>query len=196
MFSDVARAVGIDFVHFNGMSGRNYYPEMVGSGAALFDYDNDGDLDVFIVQGNMLGPGKRLAEALFPPNPPLPPKSRLYRNDLQIDVQGKRKLRFTDVTTQSGIDAQGYGMGVAAGDYDNDGWVDLYITNFGPNQMWRNKGDGTFSNVTQSTGTDDNRWSIPATFLDFDRDGRLDLSRISNLIQTSRPSGGLERLYS
>ena len=100
----------------------------------------------------MLGPGKRLAEALFPPKPPLPPKSRLYRNDLQIDVKGNRKLRFTDVTAQSGIDAQGYGMGVAAGDYDNDGWVDLYITNFGPNQMWRNEGDGTFSNVTESTG--------------------------------------------
>ena len=175
LFSDVARAVGIDFVHFNGMSGRNYYPEMVGSGAALFDYDNDGDLDVFVVQGNMLGPGKSLAEALFPPKRPLPPKSRLYRNDLQINVKGNRKLRFTDVTAQSGIDAQGYGMGVAAGDYDNDGWVDLYITNFGPNQMWRNEGDGTFSNVTESTGTEDNRWSIPATFLDFDRDGWLDL---------------------
>ena len=157
------------------MSGNYYYPEMIGPGGALFDYDNDGDLDVFLVQGSMLGPGKSLADALFPPRPPLPVKSRLYRNDLKADANGRPTLGFTDATDQSRIDARGHGMGVAAGDFDNDGWVDLYITNFGPNQMWRNEGDGTFANVTEKTGTDDQRWSISAAFLDFNRDGWLDL---------------------
>lgn len=132
-FSEVAEQVGIDFIHFNGMSGEHYYPEMVGSGAALFDYDNDGDLDIFIIQGQMLGPGKSLADALFPPSRHLPLKARLYRNDSVIRADGSRTIRFTDVTEASGIDARGYGMGVAAGDYNNDGWVDLYITNLGHN---------------------------------------------------------------
>ena len=175
IFTGVAEQTGIDFVHFNGMSGNYYYPEIIGPGGALFDYDNDGDLDVFLVQGSMLGPGKSLADALFPPRPPLPVKSRLYRNDLKADANGRPTLGFTDATDQSRIDARGHGMGVAAGDFDNDGWVDLYITNFGPNQMWRNEGDGTFANVTEKTGTDDQRWSISAAFLDFNRDGWLDL---------------------
>src|SRR2546422_11522395 len=82
MFSDQAVELGIDFVHFNGMTGHHYYPEVVGSGAALFDYDNDGDLDILIVQGSSLGPGGTLADALFPPRGPRPPKARLFRTDL------------------------------------------------------------------------------------------------------------------
>ena len=152
IFTDMAEDAGIDFVHFNGMSGAYYYCEPVGSGAAMFDYDNDGDLDIYIVQGNMLGQGKKAADALFPPRGPLPPKDRLYRNELVGKNGGSSKLRFTDVTEKSGIDARGYGMGVAAGDWNNDGWVDLYVTNFGPNQMWRSNGDGTFSDVTGETG--------------------------------------------
>ncbi len=175
IFTDMAEAAGIDFVHFNGMSGAYYYCEPVGSGVAMFDYDNDGDLDIYIVQGNMLGQGKKAADALFPPRGPLPPKDRLYRNELVGKNGASSKLRFTDVTEKSGIDARGYGMGVAAGDWNNDGWVDLYVTNFGPNQMWRSNGDGTFSDVTGETGTDEGRWSISAAFLDFDRDGWLDL---------------------
>ncbi len=175
IFTDVAEDVGINFVHFNGMSGQYYYCEPVGSGAAMFDYDNDGDLDIYIVQGNMLGKGKTLEDASFPPRGPLPPKDRLYRNEL-VDKDGPSgKLRFTDVTDKSGIDAGGYGMGVAAGDWNNDGWIDLYVTNFGSNQMWRNNGDGTFADVTRQTGTADQRWSISAAFVDFDRDGWLDL---------------------
>ena len=171
----MAQQVGIDFTHFNGMSGQHYYPEMVGSGAAMFDYDNDGDLDIFIVQGQMLGAGKTLADAMFPPRGPLPLRARLYRNDSVVHPDGSRTIRFTDVTEQSGIDARGYGMGVTAGDYNNDGWVDLYITNLGHNQMWRNNGDGTFTDVTQVTGTDDPNWSVSAAFVDFDHDGWLDL---------------------
>ena len=131
-FADRADAAGLRFVHFNGMSGQFYFPEIMPPGVGLFDYDNDGDLDVFLVQGNMIGPGKTLSDALIKPVEPLPLRSRLYRNDLQVAADGTRTLRFTDVTEQSGIDARGYGMGVATGDIDNDGWVDLFSRISGP----------------------------------------------------------------
>src|SRR5439155_20595634 len=140
-FADVAPQSGLMFTHFNGMAGEFYYPEIMPPGVALFDYDNDGDLDVFIVQGQMLG-SKTLADALFPPRDPSSLRGRLFRNDLEIHADGSRTLRFTDVTAGSGIDARGYGMGVATGDFDNDGCVDLYVTNLGPNQLFRNNCDG------------------------------------------------------
>jgi len=174
VFVDRAAADGIDFVHFNGMSGELYFPEMTGAGAALFDYDRDGDLDVYLLQGSMLG-ARPASAATFPPSGPLPPLDRLYRNDLEVKPDGTRVLRFTDVTEESGIRSAGYGMGVAVGDYDDDGWPDLYVTNFGPNQMFHNEGDGTFTDVTAATGTDDERWSVPAVFFDYDGDGLLDL---------------------
>ncbi len=171
LFVDRAAETGLDFVHFNGMTGGFYQPEMMGPGAGLFDYDNDGDLDVYLAQGEVLGDGTPLM--------PLPdgqsPGDRLYRNDLDVRADGTRTLRFTDVTEQSGVPAGGYGMGVAAGDFDNDGWVDLYLTRFGPNRMLRNRGDGTFADVSAATGTGEPSWGVPATFLDFDRDGWLDL---------------------
>jgi enediyne biosynthesis protein E4 len=173
IFTDRAKDAGIDFVHFNGMSGAYYYPEMIGSGVALFDYDNDGDLDIFFVQGAMLGPNKEVGQALF--RPQLPLRGRLYRNDSIRHPDGSCTLKFTDVTEESGIDARGYGMGVAAADFNNDGWVDLYITNYGHNQMWRNNGDGTFTDVTNESGTDVPGWSSSAAFVDYDRDGWLDL---------------------
>src|SRR6185437_12583637 len=138
-----------------------------------FDYDNDGDLDIFLVQGSMLGTDKKLNQSIFHPQMPL--RGRLYRNDSIRHTDGTCTLKFTDVTAESGIDARGYGMGVAAGDFNNDGWVDLYITNFGNNQMWRNNGDGTFTDVTRKSGTDVPGWSCSASFVDFDRDGWLDL---------------------
>ena len=174
VFTDETQAVGIDFVHFNGMSGEKYFCEVVGSGGALFDYDNDGDLDLYIVQGNMLGPGKALKDALFPPRVPLPPRDRLYRNDLKVHADGSRNLRFTDVTEASGIEATGYGMGAAVADVDNDGWVDLYVTNFGRNQLFRNNGDGSFREAALPEEAAP-RWSVSAAFLDYDRDGWLDL---------------------
>ncbi len=170
-FVDHAAASGLDFIHFNGMSGEFYQPEIMGSGAALFDYDNDGDLDVYLVQGTMLGTGTPL---IAPPDAAL--TDRLFRNDLVVDPDGRRTLRFTDVTHASGIAAPGYGQGVASGDFDNDGWVDLYVTEFGPNRMWRNLGDGTFADVSDQTGTADPLWGVPASFVDFDRDGWLDLA--------------------
>ena len=198
IFSERAAETGIDFVHFNGMSGEFYYCEMVGGGGALFDYDNDGDLDAYIVQGSMLGAGKTLADAIFPPATSSL-TDRLYRNDLVMNPDGTTRLRFTDVTPSSGLRALGYGMGAAAADFNNDGWVDLYVINFGPNQMFQNNGDGTFTDVTQKTGTGNENWGVSAAFLDFDRDGWLDLFlgnyvdfRFSNRNECHSASGAVD----
>ena len=180
VFADQSADSGLEFVQFNGMSGEFFMAEVTGSGGALFDYDDDGDLDVYLLQGTMLGPGKTLADATFPTSYPQPLTDRLYRNDLDIDEHGNTTLRFTDVTEQTGLTASLYGMGVATGDFNNDGRIDLYVTNFGPNQLLRNDGQGPdglvrFTDVTQQAGVGDPRWSVPAAFFDFDRDGHLDL---------------------
>jgi len=177
-FTDVAAASGLDFHHFNGGSGRFHMVEILGSGGALFDYDGDGDLDVYLVQGAMLDPGKTLADAVFPLRHPAPPSDRLYRNDLVHDGAGDRSsLAFTDVTEASGLArlATGYGMGVTAGDYDGDGDLDLYLTNYGPDQLLENRGDGTFRDATADAGLGADGWSVPAVFFDMDGDGDLDL---------------------
>jgi predicted nucleotidyltransferase len=179
VFDDVAKSAGIDFTHFNGMTGHFTIAEITGQGAGLVDFDGDGDLDVYLVQGRLLG--KEMSEAVFPWRGAEPPKDRLYRNDLVVNKDGSRTLRFTDVTRKSGIDASGYGMGVATGDYDNDGDIDLYITNLGSNHLYRNRGDGTFEDVTKHAGVDDPRWSTCSAFVDYDRDGDLDLF-VSNYV--------------
>ena len=175
LFIDEAAQTGLDFVHFNGMSGELYYMENMGSGVALLDYDSDGDLDVYLVQGHMIGKGRTVADAIFPPAADSPLTDRLFRNDLSLDPAGRPIPRFVDVTESAGIVGDGYGMGVATGDYDNDGAIDIYVTNFGSNQLWRNSGDGTFTQRLSESGTDDSRWSVSAAFWDFDRDGWLDL---------------------
>ncbi len=175
VFTDRAAAAGLDFVHWNGMIGDFTIAEVTGAGGALFDYDNDGDLDLYLVQGSLLGPETALARAVFPPPGPLPLGDRLFRNDLEIAPDGERRPRFVDVTAASGLDGVEYGMGAATGDFDGDGWTDLYVTNFGPNRLWRNNGDGTFADVTAASGTGEPRWSAAASFFDFDGDGRLDL---------------------
>ncbi|HYX30792.1 MAG TPA: CRTAC1 family protein [Pyrinomonadaceae bacterium] len=175
IFQEVSDQVGLKFQQFNGMTGKLYLPEITGSGVALFDYDNDGDLDVLLVQGNVLEPNTAANSTQFPWHGSEPPRARLFRNDLVVAKDGTRILKFTDVTEKSGIVAAGYGMGAAVGDINNDGWPDLYVTNLGHNQMFLNKGDGTFVDVTNKTGTDDPRWSTSAAFLDYDRDGWLDL---------------------
>ena len=168
---DRAAESGLDFVHASGMSGRFYQPEISGGGAALFDYDNDGDFDVLLVQGGALG-----ADAPAPRSGAERLRDRLYRNDLEIRADGTRSLRFTDVTDASGIATRGYGQGVASGDIDNDGWPDLYLTGFGRNQMFRNNGDGTFTDVSAATGTGSpDTWGVSAAFFDADGDGWLDL---------------------
>lgn len=170
-FRDVSKEAGLHFEHFIGATGEFYLPEIMGSGGALFDYDNDGDLDVFLVQGTMLDAEKAPGKSLFPPAKGWSPGNRLFRNELIPSG----KLRFVDVTAKSGLAHTGYGMGAATGDYDNDGNTDLYLTCFGSNVLYRNNGDGTFSDVTLQAGVDDPRWSSSAAFADIDRDGDLDL---------------------
>ena len=174
-FIDCARETGLDFVHFNGMTGERYYPEIMAPGVAVFDYDNDGDLDVYLVQGQLLGVSKTMADAVFKPRSPL--TDRLFRNDLTVAPDGTRTLHFTDVTAASRIDIRTYGMGIAAADYDNDGFVDLVpARDSTPHVLLHNNGDGTFSDVTAAAGVADrDGWSVSASFVDIDRDGWLDL---------------------
>jgi len=164
-FREATASAGLAFTHVGGVSPEYYFCEIVGAGGALFDYDNDGDLDLYLVQGHSLRDA-RGQPALVGTSP----GDRLLRNDL--DAGG---IRFTDVTEQAGIDARGYGMGVATGDFDGDGWVDLYVTNFGRNALLRNRGDGTFEDVTEASGVGDESWSTSAAFVDYDADGHLDL---------------------
>lgn len=175
IFKDVAKDAGLNFRHYNGMDGQLHLPEIMGSGAALFDFDNDGDLDAFLVQGNVLNPQDKPDRTQFPWQSSAPLRSQLFRNDLTVDAKGQRTIRFTDVTNRSGINANGYGMGVATGDFNNDGHLDLYVTNLGSNNLYQNNGDGTFKDVTQKSGTDDARWSTSASWFDYNRDGWLDL---------------------
>ena len=165
-FVDQASAAGLEFLHTNGMAGRFFPPEIFGPGVALFDYDGDGDLDAFVQQGRALGSDVRSSTR--------PSGGRLFRNDL-VGAGADTVLRFADVTERSGIQALEYGMGAAAGDFNNDGCVDLYLTNFGPNQLFRNTCNGTFDEVGRQSGVSDESWSVSAAFLDYDRDGWLDL---------------------
>jgi hypothetical protein len=165
---EVAQQLGVDFVHFNGTTGDYLLPEISGSGAAMFDYDNDGDLDIYLVQGAMLKPAENKKAAVWKGD--RPPRDRLFRNDL-IETG---TLGFTDVTDASGIASIGYGMGVVCGDVNNDGWIDLYVTNLGPNRMLRNNRDGTFEDVTKAVEAG-NQWSTSAALFDYDGDGWLDL---------------------
>jgi hypothetical protein len=164
-FEDIARTSGVAFRHCAGKTQQKYLPEAMGAGVALFDYDGDGYLDLFFVNG----------AALRDPMPPgtAPDKTdprfwnRLYRNN--------RDGTFTDVTAPAGLRGHGYGMGVATGDYNNDGHPDLYVTGVGANTLYRNNGDGTFTDVTEAAGVAGSGWSVSACFVDYDRDGHLDL---------------------
>jgi enediyne biosynthesis protein E4 len=168
-FRESATRVGLVFNHVNGAAGRYHLPEIMGSGCALLDYDLDGDLDALLLNGGPLDAGGDHRDSGKGP--------RLFRNDLRAAAGTRSVLRFTDVTDRSGLVSSDYGMGIAVGDYDNDGDPDLYITNYGPNRLYRNNGDGTFLDTTTSAGEGlgDPRWSTSASFADYDADGDLDL---------------------
>jgi len=157
-FTDVTEEVGLDFVHEAGADDRLHLPAVTGGGAALFDFDNDGDLDIYLTNGNDVLPEARVAEG---------PTNRLYRRE----ANG----HYIDVSAESGLGDSGYGMGVAIGDIDNDGDLDVYVTNYGPDRLYRNEGDGTFVDITKAAAVAVDGWSASAAFFDFDRDGFLDL---------------------
>lgn len=155
-FVDVTAASGVAFRHENGLTGKCKYLEIMGAGVGVFDYDGDEDLDLYFVNGNKLA---------GPPSPDI--TNRLYRND--------GEWKFTDVTAMAGVGDSSYGQGCCAGDFDNDGDVDLYVSNFGTNILYKNNGDGTFTDVTRAAGVGDPGWGQTCSFLDYDRDGWLDL---------------------
>lgn len=150
-------ASGIVWQHMAGHSAQKYLPETTGSGCAFLDYDNDGWMDIYLVNSGKCD--------FYDPSPPL--RNALYRNN--------RDGTFTDVTDQAGVRGGGYGQGVAVGDYDGDGFPDLYVTQYGKSILYHNNGDGTFTDVTDKAGVAAPGWGASAVWFDYDNDGRLDL---------------------
>jgi hypothetical protein len=165
-FRDIAVSAGLDFTHVSGASDQKFLPEILGSGGLFFDFDDDGWLDIFLVDGGSFADPTVARRA----------RHRLFRN--------RGNGTFEDVTAASGIRHREYGMGACAGDYDNDGLIDLYITNVGPNVLYRNTGRGRFSEVPNAGGADSALWSTSCAFLDIDRDGDLDLF-VTNYVDTT-----------
>jgi len=156
-FEEVTKKSGINWVHSNAQSAARHLPETVGAGCAFVDYDNDGWMDIFFVNSG--------SSDFFTPTTPL--RNALYRNN--------RDGTFTDVTVQAGLTRDSFGMGVAAADFDGDGFQDLYVTSYGRNTLFKNTGKGTFVDVTEKAGVAAPGWSTCALWFDFDNDGRLDL---------------------
>ena len=157
IFIDVTDTAGVTFVHTDGRSGLRLFNEFLGSGGGFFDYDGDGDLDIYFVNGAI--------QTNNPPNRAQP--NTLYRNN--------GDGTFTDVTEAAGVGSTAYGTGATVADYDNDGDLDLYVTNFGEDQLYQNNGDGTFTDVTSHAGVGNPNWGTSCAFADVDNDGHLDL---------------------
>ncbi len=172
IFVDVTEEAGIYFKHTNGKTEHKHIIETMGSGAVFFDYDNDGDAELYFVNSGSIPEDKQ--HARLQSAPPSSPGNVLYRNE--------GNGRFTDVTEISGTGDTGYGMAAAAGDIDNDGDADLYVANFGPDILYRNNGDGTFTDITEAAGIDNQSWGIAAVYLDFNLDGNLDIFVVNYLI--------------
>src|SRR5438067_7085041 len=164
-FTDVTSSLAVHFDYLSSHTPRHYLLKTMGAGVALFDYDNDGKLDIFLVNGAPLSDPT--------PKGTIPQKTgpqywnRLYHQ--------KQDGTFEDVTEKAGLQGTGYGMGVAVGDYDNDGYEDLYVTALGGNKLYHNNGNGTFTDVTEKAGVGGSGWSTSAAWGDLDNDGLLDL---------------------
>lgn len=169
IFVDVTKEVGINFRHNNGKTEHKHVIETMGSGAVFFDYNSDGNVDLYLVNSGPV-PVKGVSEQTKRETG----ANVLYRND------GNGK--FTDVTDSAGVGDIGYGMGASAGDIDNDGDLDLYVCNYEQDSLYLNNGDGTFKNITESAGIDNTLWSIAVVFLDYDLDGDLDMFVVNYLI--------------
>ena len=175
VFTEVAQASGLSFVHESGAAGEYLLPEIMAGGAGFLDYDGDGWLDIYLVQsGHMGAPDDQLT-------------NRLYHNN--------GDGTFTDVTNTANVGDTGYGMGCAAGDYDNDGDIDLYLTNLGANVLYMNNGDGTFTDMTNRTAVNDPGWSTSAAFVDYDADGDLDLFVTNYVSWTDAPAFTKRRCF-
>jgi len=164
-FSDVTASLGVHFHHIATHASKKYLIETMGSGVALFDYDNDGRLDIFLVNGAPIA--DPTAKGTIPQKTGPQYWNRLFHQ--------RPNGSFEDVTEKSGLQGVGYGMGVAVGDYDNDGFEDLYVTAYGGNKLYHNNGDGTFTDVTENAGVAGAGWSTSAAWIDLDADGLLDL---------------------
>jgi hypothetical protein len=164
-FADITAGSGVNFRYQSSHTSKKYLPETMGAGVALFDFDNDGRLDIFFVNGTPLG--DPTSKGTIPQKTGSQYWNRLYHQ--------KPDGTFEDVTERAGLQGTGYGMGVAVGDYDNDGFEDLYVTAYGGNKLYHNNGDGTFSDVTVKAGVGGGGWSTSAAWVDLDRDGFLDL---------------------
>ncbi len=178
LFVDIAEETGLVFQHDAGIDGSHYMPEHLASGAAFIDYDNDGDLDIYLVNGahhaDRRDEGTEGASGKARPTP----VNRLFRRE----PDGT----YLDVTQACGLGDKGYGMGVTVGDYDNDGNADVYVTNFGPDALYHNNGDGTFTDATASAGINNPGWACSASFVDYDLDGFLDIY-VGNYLDYSKP---------
>ena len=170
-FVNVTKENGIAFTHKNGMKGHNWIAETVGSGVGLFDLNGDGWLDIWLVQSGIFD---RSVDMVTPTI-----SDRIFLSTL---VDGKRK--YVDVTLESGVSAPEYGMGIAAGDIDNDGDIDIFLANYGQNQLYENKGNGQFKEVLLPAISEPREWSVSASFVDVDQDGLLDLY-VANYLEFS-----------
>src|SRR5690242_2844967 len=164
-YVDVTPASGIHFRQNNSATPEKYLIETMTGGVAVFDYDNDGWEDIFLVNGARIRIGQRDGEALDKSAPEF--WNRLYRNN--------HDGTFTDVTEKAGVRGSGYGMGAAVGDFDNDGFEDLLVTNYGGVILYHNNGNGTFTDISQKAGLRVDGWTSSAGFFDYDNDGKLDL---------------------
>jgi len=167
-FLDITRQAGIHFIHNTGAFGKKYLPETMGAGVAFLDYDNDGYPDILLVNGRDFAGHKRKRTTL-----------QLYHNN--------GNGTFTEVTAKAGLDVEIYGMGVAVGDYDNDGWDDIYVTGLGEAHLFHNEHNGRFKDVTQTAGVDNTGFGASAVWFDYDKDGKLDLF-VTNYVQWSEKS--------